>query len=98
MDTNLKTEQTIFRYSDAHYVWRRSRFMQFYVIEPEVAGGWGDSIVVYRSVDPVSVERIHYQFEGWLGDELLTTSSCLHLHRAGRSRLGGRRILGFSVS
>ncbi len=47
--------------------------MQFYVIESEVAGGWGDNIVVDRSVDPVRVERLHYQFDGWLGDELLTT-------------------------
>ena len=47
--------------------------MQFYVIEPEVAGGWGDHIVVDRSVEPARVEHLHYQFDGWLGDELLTT-------------------------
>jgi hypothetical protein len=47
--------------------------MQFYVVEPEVAGGWGDNIIVDRSVEPVRVEHLHYQFEGWLGDELLTT-------------------------
>ena len=47
--------------------------MPFHVIEPEVAGGWGDNIIVDRSVEPVRVEHLHYQFDGWLGDDLLTT-------------------------
>ena len=51
----------------------RSHVMQFHVIEPEVAGGWGDNIAVDRSVEPLRIKHLHYQFDGWLGDDLLTT-------------------------
>src|SRR3954469_16036308 len=47
--------------------------MKYYVVEPEVAGRWGDNIVLDHSVEPVRVERLHYQFDGWLGDELLAS-------------------------
>src|SRR5687768_14779041 len=47
--------------------------MSYYVIEPEVAGGWGERTVADRSVDPVKVLRLHYEFEGWSGDDLLTS-------------------------
>lgn len=46
--------------------------MKYYVIEPEVAGGWGDNIVVAdRSVHPPSISRLHYEFHGWPSDVLL---------------------------
>jgi hypothetical protein len=51
--------------------------MKYYVIEPEVAGGWGNNtIVADRNVHPPRVSRLHYQFDGWLGDVLLESSPC----------------------
>lgn len=47
--------------------------MNYYKLEPEVAGGWGENIVVDRSVHPPVVHELHYEFDGWLGDELLTS-------------------------
>lgn len=46
----------------------------FYILEPEVAGGFGDNVVY----DPSTrhVEHLHYQFDGWLGDDLLETTPC----------------------
>ena len=41
----------------------------YYILEPEVAGGFGENVVY----DPATrhVEHLHYQFDGWLGDDLL---------------------------
>ncbi len=45
--------------------------MAFFTLEPEVAGGWGDETAADVSVHPPRVQRLHYQFDGWLGDALL---------------------------
>lgn len=49
----------------------------YYAVEPEVAGGWGES-TVFTTVPGkgVVVQRLHYKFDGWLGDELLESSPC----------------------
>ena len=44
---------------------------RYYYIEPEVAGGIGEKSVLDRSVHPPIVTRLHYEFDGWLGDALL---------------------------
>jgi hypothetical protein len=46
--------------------------MQFYVVRPEVPGGLGDNTVMDHSGDRVGVSHLHIEFEGWLGDELIT--------------------------
>jgi hypothetical protein len=44
----------------------------YYLVEPEVAGGWGRNTLFSRtSGQPDVVHRLHYKFDGWLGDELL---------------------------
>ena len=49
----------------------------FVILEPEVAGGWGPSSVVVRTPGrPVLIEKLHYRFDGWLGDELLESTPC----------------------
>lgn len=51
--------------------------MKFYYIEPEVAGGWGKNTVFDRTPGrPTVVHKLHYQFDGWLGDELLESTPC----------------------
>ena len=53
-----------------------------YIIEPEVAGELGENTsyknfqnVRLKGERPV-VERLHYHFTGWLGDELLEATPC----------------------
>ena len=50
--------------------------MNYYVIEPEVAGGLGGNTVIDQSVHPPKIARLHYNFEGWLGDVLLESFPC----------------------
>jgi hypothetical protein len=50
---------------------------KYYVIEPEVAGGWGKNTVATRIPGkPMVVHKVHYQLDGWLGDELLESTPC----------------------
>ncbi len=45
-------------------------------IEPEVAGGWGGNTKADTSCHPPIVEVLNYEFEGWLGDSILTSFPC----------------------
>jgi hypothetical protein len=47
--------------------------MKFYVLYPEVPGGFGRKTIFNGSVQPPLVLSLHYEFEGWNGDELVTT-------------------------
>lgn len=44
---------------------------RYFVIEPEVAGGLGPETVMDSSVHPPVVKQLHYEFSGWLGDDVL---------------------------
>jgi hypothetical protein len=53
-----------------------------YILEPEVAGELGEN-TVFENFDNVRlkgerpiVKKLHYQFSGWLGDELLEVTPC----------------------
>jgi hypothetical protein len=49
----------------------------YHVVEPEVAGGWGVNTIVTRSPGrPIVVDKLHYVFDGWLGDALLESAPC----------------------
>lgn len=50
--------------------------MSHIVLEPEVAGGWGSETIADTSRHPPVVSRLHYEFEGWLGDDLLESFPC----------------------
>ncbi len=52
--------------------------MTCYELEPEVAGGFGHTTVIETSVTPNVVTRLEYEFDGWLGDELVESIS-VHL-------------------
>lgn len=50
---------------------------KYYVVEPEVAGGFGINTVFTRTEGkPMVVHKLHYEFDGWLGDSLLETTPC----------------------
>ncbi|OQP44872.1 hypothetical protein A4H97_10975 [Niastella yeongjuensis] len=42
-----------------------------YFIEPEVSGQLGDNTNMDLSIHPPKVERLHFVFYGWLGDDLI---------------------------
>jgi hypothetical protein len=48
--------------------------MSYYLLEPEVAGDFGDDTIMDHSVVPPVVTRLQYRFQDWLGDELLEST------------------------
>jgi hypothetical protein len=50
--------------------------VKYFYIEPEVAGDWGDETVADTRQIPWVVSRLHYSFDVWLGDEILTSHPC----------------------
>ena len=48
----------------------------YYRLDPEVAGHFGPETIVDSSTHPPIVHSLHYVFDGWLGDELLTAFPC----------------------
>ncbi|MBD0384691.1 hypothetical protein [Paenibacillus sedimenti] len=47
--------------------------MNLHLLEPEVAGGLGENTSFTNQGE---VEFLHYEFQGWLGDELLESTPC----------------------
>jgi len=45
-------------------------------IEPEVAGGLGFETEMDSGVHPPVIKKLHYEFSGWLGDDILETFPC----------------------
>jgi hypothetical protein len=68
--------------------------MKYYYIEPEVAGGLGPNTVMDRSVHPPHVSRLHYLFDGWLGDVLLESFPCFIITEAAMRKLEAEGLTG----
>jgi hypothetical protein len=69
----------------------------FHIVEPEVSGGFGEHSVIDRSTGKMIVQKLHYQFDGWLGDELLESAPCYIAserlaHEVQRAQLTGVRF------
>src|SRR5436190_24088139 len=77
--------------------------MRFFVLEPEIAGGWGERTDADTSAFPPTVTALHYRFDGWLGDELLEAFPCFIVTerlaaRLRRSGMSGFRLQAVEVS
>jgi hypothetical protein len=44
-----------------------------YSISPEVAGDFGEDSILDRTKHPPVVSRLHYEFAGWDGDDIVAT-------------------------
>ncbi len=72
-------------------------------LEPEIAGGLGEKTVMDNSQFPPRVSSLHYEFNGWLGDELLESFPCFIVtetlaNKIKDSGLSGVEILDVIIS
>jgi hypothetical protein len=67
-------------------------------IEPEVAGGLGPNTELDRGTHPPRVERLHYVFDGWLGDDLLESFPAFIVTADAASRLEAADLSGFRLA
>ena len=68
--------------------------MKYFYIEPEVAGGLGKNTVMDRSVHPPIFRRLHYEFDGWPDDALLTSFPCFIVTEAAKKKLQSVGLTG----
>lgn len=71
--------------------------MKYFCVEPEVAGGIGENIVMDRSVHPPVVTRLHYEFYGWGGDVLLTTFPVFIVTGEAAEEFRRQGLTGFTI-
>jgi hypothetical protein len=50
--------------------------MDFFTVEPEVAGWMGDHTILDSTPHPPRVEKLHYEFQGWMGDAIVAAFPC----------------------
>lgn len=70
--------------------------MTYFLIEPEVAGGLGERCVINSCVHPPIVEKLHYQMDGWLGDNLLESFPAFIVTEQAADRLKESGFTGVS--
>lgn len=68
------------------------------IIEPEVAGGLGEGTVMVRSTHPPTVTRLVYEFEGWLGDDVVESFPCFLVSEALAAALADAGLTGFTLA
>ena len=68
--------------------------MKYLYIEPEVAGGLGEKTIINTSVNPPNVSKLHYKFDGWLGDILLESYPCFIIAEGAKHELQLAGITG----
>jgi hypothetical protein len=71
--------------------------MKYYSIEPEVAGGFGEETIIDRSCGRMEVMKLHYKFDGWLGDELLESTPCFIASERLANRIDRANLSGFKI-
>jgi len=72
--------------------------MKYYVLEPEVAGGFGPKSVLDPHVRPPSVTTFHYEFDVWLGDPLLESVGCFIVTEALQEKIQALNATGVAFS
>ncbi len=68
--------------------------MKYFFVEPEVAGGFGDRAIIDRSSGKMDVKKLHYEFDGWLGDELIESTPCFIVSKRLADKITSEKLTG----
>jgi hypothetical protein len=68
---------------------------KYYLINPEVAGQLGEGTIIDYSIRPFKVNQLEYQFQGWLGDDLLECHPCFICTHYLRMKLEATVLTGY---
>jgi len=71
--------------------------MDYFAIEPEVAGGWGKNTIADRTVHPPRIIYLHYEFDGWLGDDIVESAPCFLVSERLANLLSGN-LTGYGLA
>ncbi len=65
-------------------------------IEPEVAGGLGKQSQLDNSFFPPLIKNLHFEFEGWVGDDLVESFPCYIVTERLRKGIESEQLSGIS--
>ncbi len=71
--------------------------MSQYLIEPEVPGSLAENTLANFDVHPPIIEKLHFQFDGWLGDDLLTSFPCFLVSERLAMALRSSQLSGYNL-
>lgn len=72
--------------------------MEYFVICPEVSAmGLGSNTIVDQSVHPPKISHLHYDFDVWLGDDLLEAFPCFIVSQRLAEALNKSRLTGYEL-
>jgi hypothetical protein len=71
--------------------------MDFYAIEPEVAGELGEGTVMDTSVHPPRVSAVEYVITDWLGDDIIESFPCYLVTPRMATALEASALSGFRL-
>lgn len=71
--------------------------MKFYTLSPEVAGYLGRNTVMSRHQHPPIVSKLHFEFAGWLGDDLLESFPCFVVTKRLAELLENKGLSGYEL-
>jgi hypothetical protein len=63
-------------------------------IEPEVSGGFGKDTILDNSVHPPMIKKLHFVFDGWLGDDILESFPCFIVTDSLRKKIESEGMTG----
>lgn len=76
-----------------------------FMLSPEVAGGLGSRTIITNRAEIekgteelLRVSRLHYLFEGWLGDDLLESTPCFVITERLCKAIQENQLSGFAIS
>jgi len=71
--------------------------MDYFILEPEVAGELGPRTEMDTDVRPPRVRRLHYVISDWLGDDLLESFPCFLIGRSVGETAKAEGLTGFDL-
>ncbi len=70
----------------------------YYQIEPEVAGGWSEGTEADTTFHPPKVTSLVFEFEGWLGDSLVTSFPCYIVTEELAKSINHAKLSGYKLA
>ncbi|WP_183575288.1 hypothetical protein HDF18_15190 [Mucilaginibacter sp. X5P1] len=71
--------------------------MRRYLIGPEVAGQLGNDTILNYSTKPPIIEKLHYRFDDWLGDDFLEGFQCFICTERLANYLNENKLTGYKL-
>jgi len=68
-----------------------------YLLEFEVAGQLGPKTVIDTSVHPPIVNKLHFLFEGWLGDDMIECFPVYLVSERLKNKLENTNLVGYKI-